>query len=175
MANPTYILIQSVTLTTTAATVTLGSGGTIPQTYTDLKIVWSTRANSNGGIADGSITFNGSSTGYGSSKMLYGTGSSALSAAQTQGYIQWSVETPDTATTANTFSNGEMYIPNYTSSNYKSISMDQVTENNATAGYQFMNVGIWNNAAAITSITLSVPTVSFVTNSTFYLYGIKNS
>jgi hypothetical protein len=34
--------------------------------------------------------------------------------------------------TANTFSSTEIYIPNYTSSNYKSISTDSVQENNAT-------------------------------------------
>ena len=172
MASATYTLITSQVLTTTTATVTLSS---IPATYTDLKVVWSTRGTGSAGVSDGSITFNGSSAGYGASRMLYGTGSSALSAAQTQSYIQWAVETPDTATTANTFSSGQMYIPNYTVAAYKVVSSEQATENNASSASQFINTGIWNNNAAITSITFAVPTTSFVAYSSFYLYGINNS
>jgi hypothetical protein len=56
--------------------------------------------------------------------------------------------------TANTFGNTEFYIPNYTSSNYKSFSVDGVTENNATAAFA-LYAGLWSNTAAITSFRLN--------------------
>jgi hypothetical protein len=44
--------------------------------------------------------------------------------------------------TAGTFSNSEIYIPNYTSSNQKSFSSDSVTENNATSAIAILSARI---------------------------------
>jgi hypothetical protein len=77
--------------------------------------------------------------------------------------------------TASTFANNEVTIPNYTSSNFKSYSVDSVTENNATQAYAIFVAGLWSNTAAITSITLGLSSANFVQYSTAYLYGIKNS
>jgi hypothetical protein len=171
MAN-TFILIEAQTLSTTAASVTLGSGGTIPQTYTDLKVMVSARSSTTTTGID--ITFNGSATSY-SNIRLYGTGSSAASDSAATAYIS-NTMIDDSSYTANTFGNGEIYIPNYTSSNNKSASVDGVSENDATAALMMLTAGLWSNSAAITSITLNPNGGgNFVTNSTFYLYGIKNS
>jgi len=79
--------------------------------------------------------------------------------------------------TANTFGNDELYIPNYTGSTYKSISSDTVSESNGSApsdAIASLWAGLWNNTAAITSITLSPGAGgTFVQYSTFHLYGIK--
>ena len=77
--------------------------------------------------------------------------------------------------TANTFANVSIYIPNYTSANYKSVSIDAVTENNATTAYAFLSAGLWSNTAAITSATITNSSGNYVQYSTAYLYGIKNS
>mgnify|MGYP003342157445 CR=1 FL=1 len=79
--------------------------------------------------------------------------------------------------TANTFSNGELYIPNYTSSSQKFISDDSVRENNATSGIDFLSAGLWTGTSAINTITLRVygGSANLVQYSTFYLYGINNS
>jgi hypothetical protein len=169
MANPTYKLIASqVVGSGGASSITFSS---IPQTFTDLKLVMSGRNNS---VVGTYMTFNGSSSGY-SERLLYGTGSAANSTNTSGSYINWSFLSNVSSDTANTFSNSEFYIPNYTGSNYKSVSSDSVTENNATAANIYVNAALWSNTAAITSITLTCNTAQFVQYSTFYLYGIKNS
>jgi hypothetical protein len=154
---------------------TVGSGGAasvtfsnIPQTYTDLKIVCSTRNNSTAEIFD--FGFNGVTTNQ-SSVYLNGSGSSATSGTYT--LFGRSVQV---GATASTFSNNEIYIPNYTSTNAKSVSIDAVNENNATGAYASLVAGLWNpgTQAPITSITFTA-SGSFVEFSTFYLYGISNS
>jgi len=172
MAN-TYTLIAA--KTSTSSSVTFSS---IPQTYTDLKLVCSTRQDGN---ADGnqlSITFNGSSSNY-SRKLIYGNGSNAYSSGGSSEAFARIAFAESSTYTANTFNNFEIYIPNYTSSNYKSFSSDAVSENNATGVYaQALYAGLWSNTAAITSLTISddgATGTNFASGSTFYLYGISNS
>lgn len=165
-----YVLLDRIELNATTASVTFSN---IPQTgYTDLKIVASMRTNYGTYPDDMSLQFNGSSTGY-ANRQVYGTGSSASSNAPFTDRIY--IGTADSsAATASTFSNTEIYIPNYASSNYKSVSVDSVSENNATAGYTNFVAGIWSNTAAITSIVISGYS-TIVAGSTFSLYGIANS
>jgi len=164
-------LITSVTVGSGgAASVTLPATGTIPQTYTDLKIVASVRGAYNGVNQSYNITFNGSSTTGITFKRLYGSGSAVASDTTIN------LEGDGSTATASTFSNDEIYIPNYTSSNYKSFSIDNVLENNATTAYQLLSAGLWSNTAAITTIVLTAIGAggSFSQGSTFYLYGISN-
>lgn len=162
-----YILLETIALTQNAASVTFDN---IPQTgYTDLKIVFSARVNTTNDLFI--LGFNGSTTGY-SNRWIYGNGSSASSGnngSYTQ-LISW-VDTSDN--TASTFGNAEVYIPNYTSSNYKSYSADFVTENNATGAEAGFMASLWSNTAAITSIKLeSIIGSNLFAGSTFSLYGI---
>ena len=137
----------------------------IPQTYTDLLIVHSTRTN-RANIGDWLLfSFNGSTASF-TERDLYGTGSAAVSSSSTPRYNA----------TASVFGNGVVYIPNYTSSNYKSYSADAVGENNATASLQVLIAGLWSNTAAITSITITPGSASTLSQySSASLYGIKNS
>lgn len=165
MAN--YVLLERIELNASAASITFSN---IPQTgYTDLKVVASMRSADVSNIAfECSLTFNGNTTGY-TAKQLYGDGTAAASSSPTvrpAGFIV------GTSATASTFSNGELYIPNYTSSNYKSYSVDSVTETNATTQYMNLVAGLWSNTAAITSIALAGTSGSFAANSTFSLYGL---
>jgi hypothetical protein len=76
--------------------------------------------------------------------------------------------------TSNSFSNSSVYIPNYTSSNYKSVSIDSVYENNATTAYCNLQAGLWSSTSSINQVTL-VCTGSgqtFAANSTATLYGV---
>jgi hypothetical protein len=72
-----------------------------------------------------------------------------------------------------------MYIPNYTSSNYKSFSTDSVCESNAASVYaQGFWSGLWSDTSAITSISiaeLAGASTNIAEHSTAYLYGISNS
>jgi hypothetical protein len=167
-----YVLLDRIELNTSAASVTFDN---IPQTgYTDLKVVVSGRSARTGTNADNlNITFNGSTSGY-SGRVLYGNGAAAASyvpGAST--YILG--EIPTANTTANTFGNAEFYIPNYRSSNFKSVSLDLVNENNASGSGSAnadLIAGLWSNTAAITSITIASQVANFVANSTFSLYGL---
>jgi hypothetical protein len=155
-------------------TVTVGSGGqaaieftSIPQTYTDLKIVISGRSSST--PAEGMyIAFNGSTSNF-SGRYLIGDGANASSGvlARYVGSIFGAVGT------ANVFNNTEVYIPNYTSSNNKSFSVDNVAENNATTGYQNLIAGLWSSSSAITSI--SITCTGFTQHTTATLYGISRT
>lgn len=175
MAN-TYTLIESKILTSNAASVTFTS---IPQTYTDLKLLLSFRNTTGGVNSDTQIQF-----GYGStptfdtgsnypSKVIQGTGSAVNS------FTETAIDARPTGAgaTANTFASAEIYIPNYTSSNYKSISRDLTGEDNATTIYQDLAAILWQNTNAITAIKIdaSVYGNTILSGSSFYLYGIKNS
>jgi len=174
MAN-TFIKIQ---------TQTVGSGGvasvtfsSIPQTYTDLKLVVSARGNEGADVSSPVfITFNGSATGY-SERLLYTSGGAPASASTSAvARFQFALYIDGPASTANTFGNGEIYIPNYAGASNKSISADYVLENNATATFLALDAGLWANTDAITSITLlHYATGNFVQHSTFSLYGIKKN
>jgi hypothetical protein len=158
------------------ASTTVGSGGassidftSIPQTYTDLVILLSARSTQASNWTAVKVEYNGSTTGY-KVLELYGNGSTATSAPDTVGYGAFA--NGDSAT-ANTFSNSSIYISNYTSSNYKSLSTDDVTENNATSAIANLWAHLWQNTAAITSIKLSCVSGNFKQYSTATLYGIK--
>jgi hypothetical protein len=77
-----------------------------------------------------------------------------------------------TTATANTFASTEIYIPNYTSTTSKSVSIDGVTENNATTSYQTFTAGLSTLSTAITSVSFGLGAGNFVQYSTFSLYGL---
>jgi hypothetical protein len=157
------------------AEVTVGSGGAaaidftnIPQNYDDLKIVFSTRDN-NGQSQNGIfVSINGSTANF-TNRYLLGSGSAASSGsiARFLGY------SPGAGATASTFSNGELYFPNYRSSNNKSFSADNVQETNASTAYMVMTAHLLSQTAAIISISLIADSANFVQHSTATLYGVK--
>jgi hypothetical protein len=161
-----YILLERTELNASAASVTFAS---IPQSgYTDLKIVQSARI-STGSQASSIIRFNGITTGY-SSRYLLGAGSAGTASGTSTEIF---VDTPaDSTYTANSFSNSEIYIPNYAGSTNKSLSVDIVNETNGTVVTQLLVAGLWSNTAAINSIQIVAGAGSFVAGSTFSLYGI---
>lgn len=170
MAN-TYVAI---------ATVTVGAGGatsieftSIPATYTDLLVKISARITRPGVATDiMNVSFNGTSTNE-SSRRIEADGSLVTSASNS---LLLAYTADGSGATANTFGNGDFYIPNYAGSNYKSASNDGVSENNATTAYIGMAANLWSNTSAITSITFTPDAgTNFVQYSTATLYGIKNS
>ena len=158
-------------------TVTVGSGGaasivftSIPQTFTDLKVLLSVRSSD----ASGSVRVqpNGLTSNL-SSRRLEGDGSSASSVTDASIIFIYSVTL--SSYTASVFSNIEIYIPNYAGSTYKSISANGVMENNATQAYQNLVAGLWSDTASITSLTLQKSSGTFVEYSSASLYGISNT
>ena len=173
MAN-TYTLISSNVLTSSAASVTFSS---IPATYTDLVLRISARTDYTGDYKNNiDITVNGSATGY-SVTSLFGTGTTTGSN-RASSTTRWGRSYSNTAlTTSNTFNSLELYFSNYASSAYKVASGFGVTElNSATDNFVNAVANLWQDASVISSINLvDGSAANFVSGSSFYLYGIKNS
>jgi hypothetical protein len=174
MAN-TYTLISS---------VNVGSGGaanieftSIPATYTDLVVKVSPRFSPSAINAALLLKFNSdASTSNYTGVQLRGSGSAFIGEVLSTYAGSYVAEVNANTTTASTFSNVEIYIPNYLSSNKKSMSISGVMENNATLAFATLNGQIWNSTSAITSITLNAhSTGNFMQYSTAYLYGISNA
>lgn len=147
----------------------------IPQTFTDLKLVASTRCD--GATIDvlGALRFNGDTGSNYSDTNIYGNGSSALSGRHSSNSFSYALETNGTSSTSSTFSNNEIYLPNYTSSNYKQYINDSIAETNGSTTNSGNNLlaGLWRNSAAITSVTIFPGgEYNFAQYSTFSLYGI---
>jgi hypothetical protein len=163
-------LIESKTLGGTTANVEFTS---IPQTFTDLVLMVSGRSTRATEIRDElHIRFSGDTGSNYSVRTLIGTGSSVISGT---GFFSDRLSRMDmtaSGATSNTFGNMTIYIPNYTSSVAKSVSVDNVIENNATESYQSIIAGLWNNSGAITSIYLEPEVSDFASGSIFSLYGV---
>lgn len=161
----TMTLIETKTLGTAAAAIEFTS---IPQTHTDLVLLISSRPAS-GAIGVILAALNGSSANF-TSRQIEGNGSSPNSGTSTTGRVG---VVGDSGDTANTFASSKVYITNYTASTAKVISADAVNETNGTTAYQILYSTLWNNTAAITSISLtSTSGANFAVGSTVSLYGI---
>jgi len=155
-------------------TQTVGAGGTggvnflnIPQTFTDLMMVVSARTAFAATYQYIPIYFNNNGSNYSATNVL-GTGSAVSS--DRNAWID--AGAVSATSTSNTFSSVSIYIPNYTSANFKSYIADGVTENNATAGFQSLTAGLWRDTSAINRIDISGAGQTIVQNSTVTLYGI---
>jgi hypothetical protein len=170
----TYTLISSNVLSSSAASVTFSS---IPSTYTDLVVRVSGRsddsANPQGSIR---LYINGNTSSVYSFTRLLGTGSTTstyTSGSGTELFFNQGLST--TQSTTNTFGNAEIYIPSYTNSANKQIGGHQAMETNSTTAYMGATAGLTRITSAITTIEVSLNTGNYVSGSSFYLYGIKNS
>lgn len=168
------------------ASSTVGSGGasnidftSIPSTYTDLCLKYSVRGVAAYTFSYAAYTFNNDTSTSTTSKWLIGDGSSAGSGggsgASTYNRIIGAISNGNA--TANTFGNGEFYIPNYANTSYnKSASGDGVGETSSSAGFLLMATTLYPSTSAINRITLiCYDAGGFPQYSSAYLYGIKNS
>lgn len=161
----TYEPIATTTLGSAATTVTFSS---IPSTYTDLVIVGNL-LNTSTTVRNVYVQFNGDTTSSYSKTVLYGNGSSAVSARDTSSpaIYSLSITAGSTTETASTIIN----IMNYANTTtYKTaIGRYNVASNSVAA-----TVGMWRKTDAITSVTLTIDTaLNLAAGSTFTLYGIK--
>jgi hypothetical protein len=170
-----YVLLEKITVGAAGASSVTFSG--IPQTgYTDLVLKMSARCDSTSGFPEiVNMKFNSSATTDYTWKSLYSVTATPGSNGDTSVGVVRAGNAQAAATTANTFSNTEIYIPNYSGSTNKSISIDATNEANSSTDFVyglFLNAGLRSNTAAITAINLSLGAGNFVANSTFYLYGV---
>jgi hypothetical protein len=176
MAN-TYTLISSNVLSSSAASVTFSA---IPATYTDLVVRITARSDRAANSSNLGIKLNGATTNYSDTEIIKTQSNTAFSSRQSIGDLtyQYLGTIPASSATASTFGSAEFYLPNYTVSQNKASSTFSVFENNSASTSEINAIAnLYSSTTAITSIEISVqtPTANFVSGSSFYLYGIKNS
>lgn len=163
----TYEPIATQTLSSNQTSVIFSS---IPQTYTDLILVCGSLGMNTVGSA-GRLRFNSDSGTNYSSTWMVADGTSTLSSRDSS---QTSMRIIGAYTGPNT-SNAETYtfsIQNYTNTTtYKTV----IGRGSAPSKEVYSIVGLWRSTSAITSMTIVSynGTDSFLTGSTFTLYGIK--
>jgi hypothetical protein len=168
------------------STITVGAGGaasidfaSIPATYTDLVLVGSLRGGSGGAAQDSfGVRVNNDASSIYTNLSLYGNGSAAESGVNASvvylGYLNTFI--PVSGSTASTFGSFSLYLPNYTSANYKSSSLDIVAENNTATAYATLSAGLYASTSAINRLTIyDRDYSSFAEFSSATLYGIKSS
>ena len=167
MPTPTYTALATVTLASTATSITFSS---IPATYTDLCLKLSIRTDK-ATLGDvWLLKLNTSSANF-TARWIEGNGASASSGSS----ILYGALVGSSAT-ASTFNNTEIYFPNYAGSTNKSFSIDATTENNATTSYADLIASLWSQTTAINQLTLkSGNAQNFTQHSSAYLYGIVKS
>lgn len=170
---PTYKLIDTKTVTSNTNTVSFTS---IPDTYTDL-VLWISARNAQNNYGGFFMYFNNTYSGM-TYRFMRGYDTSS-----TQTGVQSStvdvMQFPISGDTANTFSNAEVYITQY-SSNAKTkfyrADSARITPNITSNGGSIrMANGRWDSTAVINRVDLFTDTDNFLTGSKFWLYGIKNS
>ena len=170
---------------TKLATSTVGVGGAativfsnIPQNYTDLKIVLSARTAEATINSAGSMSFTASGDSLYSSTRLYGyyNGGSAIGSDGATGTGNITLGNIDGSNaSSDAFTNTHIYVPNYTSSDYKTVYVESCMGSNSTnLIFTTLVSGLWSNTAPITTVLLS-GSANWVRYTSATLYGVKNS
>jgi hypothetical protein len=170
----TYSLISSNVLTASAGSVSFNS---IPATFTDLLLRYSTKTDYADFRVLGAIRFNNDTANNYSNTTLNKVDNTVQSNRYSSNSFSYDIESPSASGTANTFGSGEIYVPSYLVAANKPFSDITYGEINTGLNQQiYALANLWRNTAAITSIT-AFPGggANFVSGSSFYLYGIKNS
>ncbi len=138
----------------------------IPQSYTDLIIFCSLRAQSND--MNFYYKFN-NDTGNISGRNLVGVGSGT---AITQSGSVMQIHSSRIGT-SDTFGNAVIYVPNYTSNLGKYSGVDGVSEEDSAASYQHIVSAYWNDTSAITRVDIYPQFNNLVQYSSATIYGIS--
>lgn len=160
----TYEPISTVTLGSAASSITFSS---IPNTYTDLRLVLTTAATTGGTTAVYLNFNNDTGTNY-SDTNLRANGSTVASGRDTNaGYI---FLTGNALSTTLSLFNADIF--SYAGSTYKTVLS---TANQDANGSGFMNayVSLWRSTSAINRLDITVAGTTMIAGTTATLYGIK--
>lgn len=164
----TYEPIQTQVLASPTGTVTFSS---IPQTYTDLILVnmYATTVLNEDAI----MRFNSDTGNNYSFTTLRGNGSSAVSSRTTNNSFIY-LDVDSSGTTLNTGIQTTTHLQNYSNATtYKTTLGRSGTLGGSYTGTTLL-AGLWRNTTAITTISvIASGSTTFVTGSSFTLYGIK--
>lgn len=162
----TYTPIANTTLSSGASSYTFSS---IPGTYTDLILVSMVQKTTSGSGSGFNIRFNSDTGTNYSNTYLEGSGTSAVSYRSSASTGLNGGALTSNAVSAQ-FDANINHIMNYSNSTTYKTVLGRYNDNEYS--YVGAAVSLWQNTAAITSITL-YSSNTFATGSTFTLYGIK--
>lgn len=175
---PSKRLIASTKLTSAASSVVFGASNTIPQRYNDLLLVANCRttlATTNDVVI---MRFNGATTDANLSVYsILGNCNTASTSIVNQSFGRVGL-VPAATSVANVYGFTEIYIPNYTSVLPKQWRSECSQNDLSSSAFLESVAGLWDVTTPITQIELlsvSGSTIQFAANSSFSLYGIKNS
>jgi hypothetical protein len=159
----TYEPIATTTLGSATNTISFSS---IPSTYTDLKIILVGTVSS---AATPCMRFNGITTATYSGTQLQGNGTGAVTSRSSGDGLFYTNLVQNWSTTVPGFL--EIDIFSYTNSIYKTCLIKTSKDEN---GYGMVTalVGLWQNTASISSITLFPESQNWSVNTRATLYGI---
>jgi hypothetical protein len=157
MPTPTYTALATVTLGTTAASVTFSS---IPATYRDLILVYNGTVNVG---ATTTVQFNGDTGNNYNHVQMYGVGSGSGTSVSSSNVSNLNLGYPGTSIT-----NIIVQIMDYSATDkHKTV----LSRGNNAAVLTSAHVGRWASTSALTSILFSQDQV-FQSGSNFALYGV---
>ncbi len=169
---PNYVLLDTKTVTSNTPTVSFTS---IPSNYRDLVVFIAARnaQNNYGGFG---IYFNNDNSnisyrfmrGYDVSSIQSGTRTDSIDVMQ----MMTSGDNP-----SNSFTNGEVYIMNYSSSTqikkFRADAGRAISQSGGSNTSIRMANGTWNSTSVINRVDFSIFTDNFLVGSKFWLYGIS--
>lgn len=162
-AGNTY---EAIATTTASGSVSFVTFSSIPQTYTDLVLVY---AGTGASLTYSAIRFNSDTGTNYSYTVLAGNGSATFSGRSTN---VDEIYTSRQSTVSTSQNNTIAHIQNYSNTTtFKTVLMrsnDSTVEASAA-------VGLWRNTAAITSVTFKLNNINFTAGSTVSLYGIASA
>ena len=160
-AGNTYVAIATQTLGSAAASVTFSS---IPGTYTDLVLVCNSKLTS--GTPTSRLQFNGDTATNYSTTMIYGDGS-------TVGAVRVSNEaSANTGGNTDEFGTTIIHINNYSNTTTYKTTLSRYNFLGPAYSEGGTKTSLWRSTAAITSIVVFPVSSTYVSGSTFSLYGI---
>jgi hypothetical protein len=144
----------------------------IPSSYTDLLVVFSLRSSRAAENDAVFVRINDDAANH-SHRFVRGSGSGVGTGSDLNVGFFYAVQGVGNTSTGSTFSNGMIYIPNYTGSQNKVASLDGVGENAATGAWQVLDSGLYASSNPVTSIRL-YPEIgpTWMQYSSATLYGI---
>jgi hypothetical protein len=162
------------------SSITVGAGGStsmtfsaIPQTYTDLQLVVSSRSQGGGFNPTLNLEINADTSVSYVSRDLVGNGSAVGSNTRNSLAYFFIGAHSGASSTANSFGSTTVLLPNYTGSANKTISCESVSEHNDPVAFQYIIAGTFPKTTAITSLRVFDPGGGgFVQHSMASLYGI---
>lgn len=169
MATPTYTLIDSATLGSSAASVTFSSLDTVATAYTDLVVVVAAKNSNYAGL---SLTINGQSTNYSQVYMRNSPGSNTLQSGSsgTSPYLN------SYGDAYGDYALWEIQIFNFSDTDKHKSAIGRFGTTTTAISTTNACAYMWASTAAITALSISAQIGSGQTmsaGSTFYLYGIE--